>query len=287
MATPVSSPSALLIEKIVRSALEEDLGPQMQDITSNLTVPANRDIIAKISAREDGTLAGLIAGLSAFTIIDPELEITLHVHEGDTISAGQAIATIEGNARSIMMAERVCLNILGHLSGIASLTARYVAAIAGTSATICDTRKTLPGLRALQKYAITCGGGNNHRFGLYDAIMIKDNHIAASGGIEDALNNACLLRPHTVKIEIEVDTLEQLQTVINHGGADIVLLDNMNAQDLAKAVDMIGDAPLVSEASGGVSLETVAAIAQSGVNMISIGALTHSAPNFDFGLDIN
>ncbi|MBG78002.1 MAG: nicotinate-nucleotide diphosphorylase (carboxylating) [Alphaproteobacteria bacterium] len=286
MATPVSSPSALLIEKIVRSALEEDLGPQMQDITSNLTVPANRDIIAKICAREDGTLAGLIAGLSAFTIIDPELEITLHVHEGDTISAGQTIATIEGNARSIMMAERVCLNILGHLSGIATLTARYVEAIAGTTATICDTRKTLPGLRALQKYAVTCGGGNNHRFGLYDAIMIKDNHIAASGGIEDALNNASLLRSHTVKIEIEVDTLDQLQTVINHGGADIVLLDNMNAQQLTQAVDMIGDAPLISEASGGVSLETVAAIAQSGVNMISIGALTHSAPNFDFGLDI-
>lgn len=286
MATPVSSPSALLIEKIVRSALEEDLGPQMQDITSNLTVPANRDIIAKICAREDGTLAGLIAGLSAFTIIDPELEITLHVHEGDTISAGQTIATIEGNARSIMMAERVCLNILGHLSGIATLTARYVAAIAGTTATICDTRKTLPGLRALQKYAVTCGGGNNHRFGLYDAIMIKDNHIAASGGIEDALNNASLLRSHTVKIEIEVDTLDQLQTVINHGGADIVLLDNMNAQQLTQAVGMIGDAPLISEASGGVSLETVTAIAQSGVNMISIGALTHSAPNFDFGLDI-
>lgn len=278
--------SSLLIEKIVRSALEEDLGPQMQDITSNLTVPANRDIIAKICAREDGTLAGLIAGLSAFTIIDPELEITLHVHEGDTISAGQTIATIEGNARSIMMAERVCLNILGHLSGIATLTARYVAAIAGTTATICDTRKTLPGLRALQKYAVTCGGGNNHRFGLYDAIMIKDNHIAASGGIEDALNNASLLRSHTVKIEIEVDTLDQLQTVINHGGADIVLLDNMNAQQLTQAVDMIDDAPLISEASGGVSLETVAAIAQSGVNMISIGALTHSAPNFDFGLDI-
>jgi len=278
--------SSLLIEKIVRSALEEDLGPQMQDITSNVTVPANRDIIAKICAREDGTLAGLIAGLSAFTIIDPELEITLHVHEGDTISAGQTIATIEGNARSIMMAERVCLNILGHLSGIATLTARYVAAIAGTTATICDTRKTLPGLRALQKYAVTCGGGNNHRFGLYDAIMIKDNHIAASGGIEDALNNASLLRSHTVKIEIEVDTLDQLQTVINHGGADIVLLDNMNAQQLTQAVNMIGDAPLISEASGGVSLETVAAIAQSGVNMISIGALTHSAPNFDFGLDI-
>lgn len=277
--------SPLLIEKIVRAALDEDLGPGLQDITSSLTVPANRDIIAHITAREDGVLAGSIAGLSAFTIIDPELEITLNAHDGSALSAGETIATIEGNARSIMMAERTALNIIGHLSGIATLTGRYVDAVKGTGVTITDTRKTLPGLRALQKYAVTCGGGGNHRFGLYDAIMIKDNHIAAAGGIEDALNNANLLAGHTVKVEIEVDTLDQLQEVLNHGGADIVLLDNMNTDDLQTAVQMI-DRSMISEASGGVNLETVRAIAETGVDVISVGALTHSAKNLDIGLDI-
>ncbi len=285
MTTPFASPSPILIEKIIRTALEEDLGPSYQDITSNLTIPANRDTIAHIVSREDGVLSGIIAGLSAFTVIDPELEITVNAFDGDSIKAGNTIASIEGSARSILAAERTALNLIGHLSGIASMTATYVNAVKGTTADIVETRKTLPGLRALQKYAVVCGGGVNHRFGLYDAIMIKDNHIAIAGSIEAAMNNATLLSGHTVKVEIEVDTLDQLQEVINHGGADIVLLDNMDTHTLAKAVNMV-DGAFVTEASGGINLDSVRAIAETGVDIISIGALTHSVKNHDFGLDI-
>lgn len=279
--------SPLLIETIIRAALEEDLGPQMQDITSQLTIPAHQQSTATMNARQDGTLSGLIAGLSAFSILDPALEITLHAADGDTISTGQKLATIQGNARAILSAERTALNIIGHMSGIATATQKYVNAVKGTGTTICDTRKTLPGLRALQKYAVTCGGGANHRIGLYDAIMIKDNHIAAAGSITQALTNACLLKSHMMSLEIEVDTLEQLEEVLAHGGAQCILLDNMAPQTLTQGVEKVKSAAphIKTEASGGVSLETVRAIAETGVDYISVGALTHSVSQLDIGLD--
>lgn len=281
----MNMPSPILIEKIIRAALEEDLGPAMRDITAELTIPASAMARAVISARESGVLAGLVPALSAFTILDPEFEITLHASDEDKLDAGEAIATIYGPARELMMGERTALNILCHLSGIATQTAKYVDAIKGTGATITDTRKTLPGLRALQKYAVTCGGGSNHRFGLYDAIMVKDNHIAIAGGIGEALKNVGLLASHTTKIEIEVDTLGQLKQVLAQGSAHIVLLDNMDIKTLRKAVELV-DGRLITEASGGVTLETVRAIAETGVDYISVGALTHSVKNLDIGLDM-
>lgn len=276
--------SNLIIENIVRSALEEDLG-HGQDITSNALIPTSASASVQIAAREDGVLAGLIAGLSAFSLTDPELEMTIHAQDSDQLNAGDTIATIEGSARSILTAERTALNFMMHMSGIATMTAQFVNAIKETGCTICDTRKTLPGLRALQKYAVTVGGGSNHRFSLNDAVLIKDNHIAIAGGIAPALGQASLLAGHMVKIEIEVDTLAQLEEVLHHGGADVVMLDNFTLKDLKTAVEMI-DRRMVTEASGGVSLDTVTNIAQTGVDYISVGGLTHSAPALDLGLDI-
>jgi nicotinate-nucleotide pyrophosphorylase (carboxylating) len=199
------------------------------------------------------------------------------------VAPGDAVVTISGNARALLTAERVALNYLGRLSGIASLTARYVDAVGGTGAAIVDTRKTTPGLRAFEKYAVRCGGGRNHRTGLFDAILIKDNHIIAAGGIAEALSRARALAGHMVKIEIEVDTLDQLDEVLRHK-VDAILLDNMTPSQLRKAVKMVGRRA-ATEASGGVSLDTVRAIAETGVDMISVGALTHSAPVLDLGLD--
>lgn len=286
MPAPAAALSHLLIEKIVRQALEEDLGPSLQDISSAVTVPANQDIKASIVTRKDGVLSGIIAALSAFTLLDPELEIEVFAYDGDAIDAGETLATIHGSARSILAAERTALNILGHLSGIATTTHSFVEEIKGTGATIVETRKTLPGLRALQKYAVQCGGGSNHRCGLYDAIMIKDNHIAAAGDIATALTNANLIAGHTTKIEIEVDTIDQLKQVLAHGGADIVMLDNMDTNALSEAIKLI-DGHLITEASGNVNMKTVRAIAETGVDIISIGALTHSVINLDIGLDID
>lgn len=281
------SPSPQLIETIIQAALAEDLGPSFTDITSELTVPADLSATAQIVARENGVLAGLIVGLSAFSLFDPTLEITVHAQDGDTIEAEQVLAEITGPARSLLSAERVALNIIGQLSGIASLTAQYVAEVSGTHSQIVDTRKTTPNFRALEKYAVQCGGGANHRFGLYDAIMIKDNHIAFAGGdIESILNKACLLKSHMTRLQIEVDTLDQLAKVLDHGGADAVLLDNMPPETLTQAVEMI-NRKLVTEASGGVTLDRVKAIAQTGVDYISVGALTHSAQCLDVGLDIH
>jgi nicotinate-nucleotide pyrophosphorylase (carboxylating) len=278
--------SHTVIETIVRTALEEDLGGTGFDATSEFVIPAQAQGQALLRARQSGVLAGLIPALTAFSLLDADMDMTIHAQDGDALEAGQAIATIEGPARALLTAERTALNLLTHMSGIASLTARYVEEIKGTGATICDTRKTLPGLRTLQKYAVRMGGGSNHRFGLGDAILIKDNHIALAGGsIGEALDRAGLLAGHTLKIEIEVDTLEQLEDVIEHGGADIVMLDNMNVKTLAKAVKMI-EGRMITEASGGVTLETVRAIAQTGVDYISAGSLTHSAPALDIGLDI-
>ncbi len=274
----------LLIETIVRQALLEDLG-HGRDITSELLIPADADAKAILRARAPGTLAGLIVGLSAFTLTDADFEITVHANDGDKLTPGQPIAEIEGPARSLLTAERTALNFIQHLSGIATLTARYVEKTEGTNAKIACTRKTIPNLRALQKYAVRCGGGHNHRSGLDDAVLIKDNHIAVAGGIAAALN-AARHAGHTLKIEIEVDTIKQLEEVLSHGGADIVLLDNMDASTLKKAV-ALAKGKIITEASGGVTLETVGAIAETGVDYISVGALTHSAPALDLGLDID
>lgn len=275
---------ALKHTETIRSALVEDLG-HGHDITSQATIPADQQMKAVVRAREHGVLAGIECAEIAFHLIDDGLNLTRHAKDSDTITPKQDILTIEGNARSILTAERVALNFTSHLSGIASETARYVDAVQETNASIVDTRKTLPNLRALQKYAVRMGGGKNHRFGLDDAILIKDNHIASAGGVKAVLD-ACQRAGHMVKVEIEVDTLEQLEEVLHHGGADIVLLDNMSPETLKKAVEMV-DGKLITEASGSVNIDTVRSIAKSGVDLISIGALTHSVKVFDFGLDID
>ncbi len=269
---------------MVRAALLEDLG-HGHDITSQSVIPANANSKATFRAREEGVLAGLIPALSCFSHTDPDFTFEIYAQDGEIIKAGQEIATIEGPAAALLTAERSALNFVIHMSGIATLTRRYVLSVQGTNAKICDTRKTLAGLRTLQKYAVRAGGGHNHRHGLDDAILIKDNHIAIAGGINEVLTRAKDNAGHTVKIEIEVDTLEQLDQVLNHGGADIVMLDNFAIGDLETAIKRV-DGQLTTEASGGVSLLTVADIAKTGVDYISVGALTHSAPALDIGLDI-
>jgi len=274
----------LLVDDIVRVALREDLG-HGHDITTQCTIPNDRVCKSIIRVRNDGVLAGIRPALRAFSLTDQSFDIKILADDGDIIEAGQEIAIIAGSASSTLIAERTALNLLSHMSGIASLTLKYVLAVQGTNAKICDTRKTLAGLRALQKYAVRMGGGNNHRFGLDDAILIKDNHIAIAGGIDMALNNAKNDAGHMVKIEIEVDTLTQLEEVLSIGSADIVMLDNFGLEDLKTAVEII-DGRIICEASGGVSLNTVRDIADTGVDYISVGALTHSAPTLDIGLDI-
>jgi len=276
---------SILIEDMVRAALKEDLG-HGHDITSQSVIPGDANARAVFNAREEGVLAGLIPALSTFSHIDPDFTFEVFAQDGDILEAGQEIASVEGPAAALLMAERVALNFMIHMSGIATLTRRYVLAVQGTKAKITDTRKTLPHLRTIQKYAVRAGGGYNHRFGLDDMILIKDNHITIAGGIDQVLNRAQDNIGHAVKIEIEVDTLEQLEQVLNHGGADIVMLDNFELSDLEKAVKRVNGA-LVTEASGGVNLHTVSDIAQTGVDYISVGGLTHSAPALDIGLDIN
>ena len=275
----------LIIEKHVRAALEEDLG-HGRDITSEVLIPMGAEGHASLVAREEGVLSGLIVALSAFSLVDAGLDMTIHVQDGDMLEAGTTIAEIQGPAHSLMMGERVALNFLSHMSGIATMTHSFVKEVEGTGVEICDTRKTLPNLRPFQKYAVTCGGGSNHRMGLDDAVLIKDNHIAIAGSVAEALNQAKLMAGHTLKIEIEVDTLEQLEEVLASGNADIVMLDNMDLKTLKKGVEMC-KGRIITEASGGVTLETVRGIAETGVDYISIGALTHSAPALDIGLDIN
>lgn len=276
--------SNLHIERAVRAALEEDLG-HGRDITSECLIPLSEMATGTLVARQDGVLCGLMLALSAFSLTDIDFDMTVHKQDGDELKTGHVIAEITGPARALMTAERVALNFLTHLSGIATLTHKFVKKIEGTGAEICDTRKTIPGLRMFQKYAVSIGGGANHRFGLDDAILIKDNHIAIAGGISQSLDQARMLAGHMVKIEIEVDTLEQLQEVIENGKADIVMLDNMDLKTLKKGVDMAKDS-LIVEASGGVTIDTVRKIAETGVHYISVGALTHSAPALDIALDI-
>jgi nicotinate-nucleotide pyrophosphorylase (carboxylating) len=271
-----------LVARAVADALAEDLG-LAGDLTTDATVAADAHADAVIASRQAGVIAGLDLAQEAFAAMDATVRFERVKADGDRVDKGDVVARIAGNARAILTGERVALNYLGRLSGIASLTRRYVDAIAGTKAAIADTRKTTPGLRAFEKYAVRCGGGQNHRTGLFDAILIKDNHIVAAGGVETAIARARAYAGHMVKIEVEVDTLDQLTLVLKHK-IDAVLLDNMAPDTLAKAVKMVGGR-VITEASGGVSLTTVRAIADSGVDLISVGALTHSASVLDLGLD--
>jgi nicotinate-nucleotide pyrophosphorylase (carboxylating) len=276
--------SPLEIEAAVTRALEEDLG-RAGDITSIATVPETTEGRAMMVARKPGVVAGLPLVEMAFRRLAPDIEIAAHARDGVTITAGMKLMTVSGNARAILAAERVALNFLGHLSGIATATAAFAVRIAHTKARIVCTRKTTPGLRALEKYAVRCGGGSNHRFGLDDAILIKDNHVAVAGGIKPVLTRAKQAAGHLVKIEIEVDSLDQLKEVLDVGLADVVLIDNFDLDTMRKAVALVAGR-LVIEASGGITLDSAAAIAETGIDYLSSGALTHSVQNLDIGLDI-
>jgi nicotinate-nucleotide pyrophosphorylase (carboxylating) len=275
---------ASLVDKAVAEALAEDLGLG-GDITTVATIPAGTKSSGVIAARKPGRVAGIQLAQAAFKTLDPFAEFETVVPDGGKVDSGGIIARISGDARALLTGERTALNFLGHMSGIATLTARYVDSVAGTKARIIDTRKTTPGLRALQKFAVRCGGGVNHRFGLFDAILIKDNHIIAAGGIGPALLAARAHAGHMVKIEIEVTNLDEVDEALQFS-PDALLLDNMPPELLKAAVAEIAGRA-VTEASGGVSLETVRAVAQTGVDLISVGALTHSVPVLDIGLDFN
>lgn len=274
---------SVLVRDAVRATLKEDLG-RAGDITSIATIPEEAVAKAVIAARKPGRLAGLALAERAFAELDPAVEFKALKHDGDALTQDTVIARIAGPARAILAAERVALNYLGHLSGIATETARLVSLIAHTKTRICCTRKTTPGLRAFEKYAVRCGGGWNHRFGLDDAILIKDNHIAVAGGVGEAIHRARAFAGHLVKIEVEVDDLKQLAEAIA-AGPDVVLLDNMKPKILREAVGLVGGR-MKTEASGGITTETVAAVAETGVDYISSGWITHSAPALDLGLDI-
>lgn len=273
----------LLLEALIRAALIEDLGPS-GDITTRLVIPPATRYRAKMNAREAGVVSGMQVAAIAFRLVDPTLTVTLHHPDGSACAPGDVLMEIEGLAASILSAERVALNFAGRLSGIATLTAAYVAEIKGSPTRITCTRKTTPGLRLVEKAAIQHGGGFNHRFGLGDAILIKDNHIAAAGGIRPALEAACAGASHMMKIEVEVDTLTQLAELLEIRGADAVLLDNMDTPTLQQAVALVAGR-LITEASGNMALSRIAEVAATGVNYISAGALTHSARTLDLGLD--
>ncbi len=277
--------SPLAIDDAVRRALDEDLG-RAGDVTSQATIPEDTCAHAVMVARQSGVIAGLPLAVATFQALARDIDIQAHVRDGAAVARGIKLLTISGPARAVLAGERAALNFVGRLSGIATLTESFVRHTAGTNLRICCTRKTTPGLRALEKYAIRCGGGFNHRFGLDDAILIKDNHIAVTGGIRPVLERARKHAGHLVKVEIEVDTLDQLHEVLDTGLADVVLLDNMDVATLAKAVK-IANGRVVLEVSGGVTVDSIAAIARTGADYASSGALTHSAPNFDVALDID
>jgi nicotinate-nucleotide pyrophosphorylase (carboxylating) len=276
--------SPLEIEEAVTRALAEDLG-RAGDITSIATIPEETPGRAVAVARKAGVVSGLPLVAATIRRLAPQIRIEPHARDGAPIEAGARLMTIEGDARAILGAERTALNFIGHLSGIATATAQFVQRIAHTRARIICTRKTTPGLRSLEKYAVRCGGGYNHRFGLDDAMLIKDNHIAVAGGIRAVLTRAKHVAGHLVKVEIEVDSLGQLQEVLDVGLADVVLIDNFDLESMRQAVAMVGGR-LVIEASGGITIDSAAAIAETGVDYLSSGALTHSVKNLDIGLDI-
>ncbi len=267
----------------IERALAEDIGTG--DVSSQFTIPEDKVVSAVMSTRTAGVIAGIPIAVRVFQRVDPTLNITPLAEDGQAVSAGDTLLTVTGSARSILTAERTALNFVQRLSGIATKTAVFVRLAEGTRARIVDTRKTTPGLRALEKYAVRCGGGHNHRFGLYDAVMIKDNHIAACGGITAAVQAAYSQAPHTMTVTVECDTLDQVQEAVE-AGADIVMLDNMTLDEMRSAVELV-DGQAAIEASGGVTEATVADIAATGVDIVSVGSITHSAVSLDIGLDIN
>lgn len=275
--------SPLLIERSVRAALEEDLG-RAGDITSQATIAPDKRARAVLSSRQLGIVSGIPLARAAFHTLDAAISVTPEAEDGDLVEVGRVLARIEGNARSILSAERVALNFLMHMSGIATLTSSFVKQVTGTGAAICCTRKTIPGLRAIEKYAVRCGGGSNHRFGLDDAVLIKDNHIAVAGGVAAAIAAAKSFCGHLVKIEVEVDTLTQFEEALD-AGPDVILLDNMSLEELREAV-RINNGAVELEASGNVDQSTVSAIAGTGVDYISTSKITIAAPTLDIGLDI-
>jgi nicotinate-nucleotide pyrophosphorylase (carboxylating) len=271
-----------LVMRAVKAALEEDLG-QAGDITTDAIVPADAHGEAAIVSRQNGVVAGLDLAEAAFKVLDPGVRSLRIVEDGGKVAAGDAIAEISGKTRALLTGERTALNFLGRLSGIATMTAAFVKAVEGTGARIACTRKTTPGLRAFEKYAVRAGGGVNHRFGLYDVVLVKDNHIAAAGGLEQALRRLGERKRHLVKVEVEVDSLKQLEAALKFP-IDAVLLDNMDAATLKRAVKLVSGRVL-TEASGGVTLQNVREIALAGVDLISVGALTHSVRNLDSSLE--
>lgn len=273
---------SLVIEPIVRAALLEDLG-RAGDVTTDSIIPADAQATVQLVSREPGVIAGLPLADLAWRLVDPAITVTVHLPDGSRVQPGSVIATASGPARGLLTGERVALNFLGHLSGVATGTATIADAIAHTRAWVVDTRKTIPGLRALQKYAVRCGGGANHRFGLDDAVLIKDNHIAVAGGIRPAVEAARANAGHLVKIEVEVDSLAMLAELLEVG-ADVVLLDNMAPLLLREAVAMV-QGRMITEASGRITPETAVPVAEAGVDLISVGWLTHSARVLDIGLD--
>lgn len=273
----------ILIEPVVRAALAEDLG-RAGDVTAQACIPAGTRMRAVFVARKAGVLAGIGCVRSAVLALDPGADILTRLQDGAAFEAGAVLAEVEADARALLAAERTALNLLGRLCGVATLTRAYVDAAAGTDAIITDTRKTTPGLRALEKHAVACGGGVNHRFGLDDAILIKDNHVALAGGVAQAVRRARSAVGHLMKIEVEIDSLDQLEEALAEE-PDVIMLDNFSLEDLRTAVART-HGRITLEASGGVTLQTLRAIAETGVDVISIGALTHSAPSLDVGLDV-
>jgi nicotinate-nucleotide pyrophosphorylase (carboxylating) len=289
-ATPPVDPGTIpphVLRRVIETALEEDA--PWGDVTSETLIPAAATATATLGAREAGVLSGGPVVVAVMHAVDPSIAVSLQRVDGAAFSAGDVLATVTGPARSVLRAERVALNLVQRMSGIATVTARYVDAVSGTAARIVDTRKTTPGLRALERYAVRCGGGHNHRTSLSDAVLAKDNHLAvllASGiGIGDAIRAARERLGHTVHLEVEVDRIDQVEPVVA-AGVDTIMLDNFTPADLVTGVGIVAGRALV-EASGGVSLETVAAIAATGVDVISVGALTHSARALDLGLDMS
>lgn len=283
MAEAVSKNSRVIVDRIIRNALEEDIGTG--DITTGALIPEGRISNAVLIAKEDCVLAGLPFAERTFELVDNDLKFRAIKKDGARVRAGAEIARVKGSTRSLLTAERTALNIIQRLSGIATLTAEYVSSVRGLGPAITDTRKTAPGLRFFDKYAVRTGGGTNHRFGLFDGILIKDNHIAAAGGIGKAVKRARAGGHHLLKIEVEVKDLKEAGQAVS-AGADIIMLDNMHPDTIRKAVKIIRDkAPSVTiEASGNVSLRNVRDIAETGIDMISVGALTHSAPAADISL---
>jgi nicotinate-nucleotide pyrophosphorylase (carboxylating) len=271
---------APVVDRLLRTALEEDIGSG--DVTTTATIAPGTTARAQLVAKEDFTLAGIEVARRVFELLDPQVAFEGLIADGQSVRRGEVLAWLKGDAASLLQGERVALNLLQRLSGVATLTARFVKAVEGTAATIVDTRKTTPGLRALEKYAVRTGGGGNHRMALYDGVLIKENHVTAAGGITAAVTRARRYAPHTLKIEVEVRDLAEVREALA-AGADILLLDNMDLKQLKAAVEEVGGRA-VTEASGGVNLETVRAIAETGVDLISVGALTHSYRSVDISM---